>query len=278
MPPDTARPKLGLIAGKGELPVLILDAARAEGRPLFVLALEGQTAQELVQGTEHAWIPMGAVGRGIEALKNAGVHDVVFAGGVRRPSLLRLGLDARAAKLLAKVGMAALGDDKLLSVIIRELEGEGFSVVGADALLTELLAEAGVMGSARPDALAEDDIAHGLEVARTLGALDVGQAVIVQQGIVLGVEAIEGTDALIARAGAVAREGPGGVLVKIKKPGQERRADLPTVGVGTVEACARSGLRGIAVEAGATLVLGRDAVIAAADRAGLFIIGIKVAS
>ena len=278
MPPDAAKPKLGLIAGKGELPVLILDAVRAEGRPVFVLALEGQTAPELVAGTEHAWIPLGGVGQGIDALKAAGARDVVFAGGVRRPSLLRLGLDARAAKLLAKVGMAALGDDKILSVIIRELEGEGFRVVGADALLTELLAGEGVMGRIAPDDIAHGDIARALEIAKALGALDVGQAVIVQQGIVLGVEAIEGTDALIARAGAVAREGPGGVLVKIKKPGQERRADLPTVGVGTVESCARSGLRGIAVEAGATLVLGRDAVIEAADRAGLFVTGIRVDS
>lgn len=269
------RPKLGLIAGKGELPVLILDAVRAEGRPVFVLALEGQTARELVTGLEHAWIPMGAVGRGIDALKAAGAVEVVFAGGVRRPSLLKLGLDARAAKLLAKIGRAALGDDRILSVLVRELEDEGLRVIGADDVLTGLLASSGPFGRHAPDELAETDIAHGLEVARALGRLDIGQAVIVQQGAVLGVEAIEGTDALISRAGAVAREGPGGVLVKIKKPGQERRADLPTIGVHTVEACARSGLRGIAVEAGATLVLGREAVAAAADRLGLFVTGIR---
>ncbi len=275
MPPDAALPKLGLIAGRGELPVLILDAARAEGRAVFVLALEGQTPRDLVADAEHAWIPLGAVGRGIDALKTAGAEEVVFAGGVRRPSLFKLGLDARAARLLAQVGRAALGDDKLLSILVRELEGEGLRVIGADDLLGGLLAPEGPMGRHVPDAQAEADIAHGLEVARALGRLDIGQAVVVQQGMVLGVEAIEGTDALIGRIGAVAREGPGGVLVKTKKPDQERRADLPTVGVHTVEACARAGLRGIAVEAGATLVLGREAAAAAADRLGLFLTGVR---
>jgi DUF1009 family protein len=272
------KPKLGIIAGKGELPALILDAVRAEGRPVFVLALEGQTAPNLVAECNHAWIPMGAIGRGIDALKQAGVIQVVFAGGVRRPSLLKFGLDGRGAKLLAKIGKAALGDDRLLTVLINELENDGLSVVGADDILGDLLAEAGPLGRHVPDELANEDISRGIEIAQSLGRLDVGQAVAVQQGIVLGVEAIEGTDALISRAGAVAREGPGGILVKIKKPGQERRADLPTIGRSTVEACVRAGLRGIAVEAGATLILGRSEVIEAADAAELFIIGIKAPS
>jgi hypothetical protein len=270
------KPKLGIIAGKGDLPDLILDAARAEGRPVFVLALEGQTSEDLVRNVEHAWIPLGAVGRGLDALAAAGVRDVVFGGGVRRPSLLKLGLDGRAARLMAKLGKAALGDDKLLSVIIAEIESEGFNVVGADDILHDLLVAEGVLGRHRPDDIALIDIARGVEVARMLGAVDVGQAVIVQQGIVLGVEAIEGTDALIARSAAVRREGPGGVLVKIKKPGQERRADLPTIGLSTVTAAADAGLRGIAVEAGATLVIGRERLVAAADAAGFFVAAIRV--
>ncbi|MGE0651807.1 MAG: LpxI family protein [Alphaproteobacteria bacterium] len=273
MPP---KPKLGIIAGRGDLPDLILDAARAEGRPVFVLALEGQTSEDLVRNVEHVWIPLGAVGRGLDALGGAGVRDVVFAGGVRRPSLLKLGLDGRAVRLMANVGKAALGDDKLLSVIIAEIESEGFSVVGADDILHDLLVEEGVLGRLRPDEVALSDIARGLEVAGALGAVDVGQAVVVQQGIVLGVEAIEGTDALIARSASVRREGPGGVLIKIKKPGQERRADLPTIGLSTVTAAAEAGLRGIAVEAGATLVIGRETLVAAADAAGLFVTAIRV--
>ncbi|HEY1364341.1 MAG TPA: LpxI family protein, partial [Xanthobacteraceae bacterium] len=127
----------------------------------------------------------------------------------------------------------------------------------------------------RPDAQAAADIEHGLRIARALGALDIGQAVVVQQGLVLGVEAIEGTDELLGRCAALRREGPGGVLVKTAKPGQERRADRPVIGPQTVALAAAAGLRGIAVEAGAAIVIDRDEVAAAADRAGLFVVGVR---
>jgi len=266
------RPKLGIIAGQGELPALMVDAAQAQERPAFILALEGQTAPDLVAGIEHAWVPLGAIGGAIDALQDAGVGEVVFAGTVKRPSLLNLGLDGRGAKLFAKLGTAALGDDRLLTILVKELEGEGLAVVGADDVLAGLLVEEGTLGRHGPDELAAPDIALGLDVAKAVGAMDVGQAVVVQQGVVLGVEGVEGTDALIARCAGLAREGPGGVLVKVKKPSQERRVDLPTIGVGTVRAAARAGLRGIVVEAGGTLVLHRDEVVGVADEAGLFVV------
>jgi DUF1009 family protein len=264
-------PKLGIIAGQGDLPALVADAADSQGRDTFILALEGQTSQDLVEGRAHCWVRLGAVGGAIDALSGAGCEEVVFAGAVRRPSLFNLGLDARGAKLFAKVGKAALGDDRLLTVLVKELEGAGLNVVGADDVLTGLLVKPGVLGRHAPDEIAEIDIALGLDVAKAIGALDIGQAVVVQQGVVLGVEAVEGTDALIRRCAEIRREGPGGVLVKIKKPGQERRVDLPTIGPETVDGLVEAGLRGIVIEAGATLVLHRDAVIAAADAAGLFL-------
>ena len=270
-------PKLGIIAGQGELPALIIDAARDQNRAAFILAIEGQTSPDLVAGHEHAWVRLGAVGGAIDALRAAGCREVVFAGAVRRPSLLKLGLDGRGAQLFAKFGKAALGDDRLLSILVDELEGEGLDVLGADDLLAGLLVEEGVLGRHAPDAQALIDIELGLDVARALGALDVGQAVVVQQNTVLGVEAIEGTDALIRRCAALSREGPGGVLVKIKKPDQERRVDLPTIGVETVRQAAASGLRGLVIEAGATLVIHRDRVVSAADEAGLFVQAVTVA-
>ena len=177
--------------------------------------------------------------------------------------------------LFARIGLRALGDNGLLSAIIQELETEGFRVVGVDDLLEPLLAPEGALGRVTPDEAALIDVSRGLEVARALGGVDVGQSVVVQQGIVLGVEAAEGTDALLERVAGRRLEGPGGVLVKIAKPGQERRADLPVMGVPTVAACAKAGLRGIAVEAGAALVIDRAEAVAAADRAGLFVLGIK---
>lgn len=268
-------PRLGIVAGGGGLPRRLVDACLAGGREVFVLALEGAADPAIVDGVAHAWLRLGAAARGLALLRENNVTELVLAGGVRRPSLAMLRPDWRAAKLFARIGYKALGDDGLLSAIVTEFEREGFRVIGADQLLASGLAPEGVLGNLRPDAQALADIAHGQRIARALGVLDIGQAVVVQQGLVLGVEAIEGTDALIRRCAGLRRDGPGGVLVKIEKPGQEQRADRPTIGPQTVVLAAEAGLRGIAVEAGTTIVLDRDEVIGAADRAGLFLIGIR---
>lgn len=267
-------PKLGIVAGGGELPLRIIEACRAVERSFFVVAVEGAADPAAIADVPHAWVRLGAAGEALRLLREQCVEEIVFAGSIKRPSLLSLRPDWRAAKFFARVGYRALGDDGLLTAVIREFEGEGFRVIGADDLLGSALATAGPLGRHVPDGQAEDDITLGFRVVRALGALDIGQAAVVQQGLVLGVEAIEGTDALIARCAGLRREGPGGVLVKAQKPGQERRADLPTIGRRTVEAAAAAGLRGIAVEAGASLVVDRAAVAAAADGAGLFVVGV----
>jgi DUF1009 family protein len=275
-PRASTPPRLGIVAGGGALPGQVAAACQASGRPFFVLAIEGYADPALVVDRPHAWVRLGAAGGlGIDLLKEAGVEDVVLVGGVRRPSLAALRPDRRTALFLARIGRAAFGDDGLLGAVVRTLEDEGFRVVGPDAILREILAVEGVYGAVAPDAAAWADIERGLAVARAIGALDIGQAAVVQQGLVLGVEAIEGTDALVARTAALRREGPGGVLVKVKKPGQETRVDLPVIGTQTVANAAAAGLRGIAVEAGAALVVDRAAVVAAADRAGLFVVGVK---
>jgi hypothetical protein len=266
--------RLGIVAGCGELPRRLVECCRAAGRDFFVLALEGAAEPATVEGVPHTWCRLGAAANGLALLRKNHVTELVLAGGIRRPSLAALRPDWRAAKLFARVGYRALGDDGLLSAVVKELEQEGFRVIGADQLLDRALAPEGPLGRIRPDELSQADIERGLRVARTLGRLDVGQAVIVQQGLVLGVEAIEGTDELLRRCGALRREGPGGVLVKIAKPGQETRADRPTIGLRTVLLAAETGLRGIAVEANATIVLDREEVIFAADRARLFVVGL----
>ena len=269
-------PKLGILAGGGTLPARIAAAVRGQGRDVFIVAFDGHTDPASVDGWPHLWSRFGAAGSIIARLKQEGVGELVFAGPVRRPSFTELLPDWYTTKFLAKVGTRALGDDGLLRSVAKELEGEGFRVVGLHDLLRELLTPPGLVGRLRPDAEAERDIGRAVEVARALGALDVGQGAVVQQGIVLAVEAIEGTDAMLERCAAVRRPGPGGVLVKVKKPQQDRRLDLPTIGVTTVENAARAGLRGIAVEAGGTLLVDREAVAEAANRLGLFVIGIDV--
>jgi DUF1009 family protein len=271
-------PKLGILAGAGELPARLIETCRSEGRAFFVLAFEGQTDPGCVDGAPHAWVRLGAAGKALKLLREAGAEDLVMAGAIRRPSLSVLRPDAWAAKLIAKAGVRAVGDDGILSAIVRELEEqEGFRVVGPQSILPEMLATEGVYGAVHPNEDARKDIDRGILVVQTIGALDVGQAAVVQQGMVLAVEAVEGTDVMLARCREVRRDGPGGVLVKVRKPQQEDRADLPTIGVPTVEGAAAAGLAGIAIEAGGTLIVNRAAVVAAADEAGLFLIGVPLA-
>jgi len=267
-------PKLGIIAGGGPLPALVAETCRAQKRAFHLVALRGHADPTALSGLPADWIRLGEAGRGFEILRAAGVEEIVMIGPVRRPTLAELSPDLRTARFFARVGLKALGDDGLLRAVIREIESEGWRVVGADAVLGDCLAVAGQWGRIAPDAQAHADIARGVEVARALGQVDVGQSVVVQQGVVLGVEAVEGTDALIARAGTLARAGAKGVLVKIAKPGQDRRVDLPTIGTGTLDAAAKAGLGGIAVHAGAVLVAGPGAVVEAADCLGLFVLGI----
>ena len=270
------QPKLGIIAAGGAVPVHVMNHCRDSGRDVFVLALQGHADELELDGVPHARIRLGAAGKMISALHDAKAEEVVLIGQLRRPSLLELRPDVRAAKIAFKARIAAHGDNSLLSAIVRELEGEGFRIVGVDDVVADMLAPTGVLGKISPDKLAGTDIQRGIEVVRGLGQLDVGQAAIVQDGIVLAVEAAEGTDRMIERSKALHRDGPGGVLVKCKKPGQDRRVDLPTIGRTTVEIAAAAGLRGIAVEAGATLIIERDAVIRAADTAGVFVTGVDL--
>lgn len=266
---------LGIIAGSGGLPRRVIESCRASGREVFVLALEGEADRAALESVPHAWCRVGAAATALGLLRANAVGELVLAGGVRRPSLAALRPDWQAAKILARIGYRALGDDGLLKAVIKELEREGFRVIGADQLLDEAALPEGPLGQIRPDPDADSDIAHGMRVARAIGALDIGQAVVVQQGFVLGVEAIEGTDGLLRRCASLRLDGPGGVLVKVEKPGQERRADRPVIGPQTVILAAESGLRGIAAEAGATLVLERDEVVRLADAAGIFVVGIR---
>lgn len=273
-----ALPKLGIVAGQGRLAAYLINACKATGRSFFVLALDGHADGAVLGDVPQAWIRLGDGGKGIDLLHGENVEELVFAGGVRRPSLKELRPDKRAAIFLAKLGRAWIGDNSVLSAVVREMEGEGFRVIAPETLLEEFVAREGSYGRLTPDAAAREDIERGVEVARALGSLDVGQAVIVQQRVVLGVEAAEGTDALIARCGPLHRDGPGGVLVKICKSGQERRVDLPAIGPVTVDGAAKSGLRGIAVEVGGALMFEPDELARQADAAGVFVVAIPLSA
>lgn len=266
--------KLGILAGGGDLPGKLIETCRQAGRGFHVIAIEGQAEATVIGDCPHDWVRLGAAQKALDIARREGLTEIVMAGKVTRPSIAALRPDSLAMKVLAKAGAAAMGDDGLLKAVVRQIEDFGFSVVGPDEILAMEAGAVGPLGRHAPDELATRDIARGVEVLHALGPADVGQAVAVQDGIVLAVEAIEGTDRMIKRCGALRREGPGGVLVKLPKPGQERRVDLPAVGPETVRRAAAAGLRGIAVDAVGTLFVDRDEVIRLADELGLFVFAI----
>jgi DUF1009 family protein len=268
--------RLGIIAGSGALPKKLLHACDTLGIEPFVVAFKGQTDEAILDGRAHLLTRLGAAGTVVNTLRAHEIRDLVLIGAVRRPSFAELKPDWKTSRFLMRVGMRALGDDGLLQAVRRELEAEGFTLHGVQRFVESLIAGAGRLGGRGAADADQVDIARGIEVSQTLGRLDVGQSVIVQEGIVLGVEGVEGTDALIRRCAALKRKGRGGVLVKTCKPQQDRDLDLPTIGVETVKLCIEAGLSGMVFHAGKTLLIDPQEVSELADNVGLFVIGVDI--
>ncbi|QEX17164.1 UDP-2,3-diacylglucosamine pyrophosphatase [Hypericibacter terrae] len=272
----TDLPTLGIIAGAGSLPRRIADRCAAQGRHFHLLLLDGHADPALHAGLTFQTVRLGAAGEMFERMREAGCREVVFAGKVERPSWRALRPDWRATKFIAEFAFRAdKGDNALMAAIVATCEAEGFKVRAPAELLGESQMPPGPLGRLSPDGPQRDDIRLGITVARAIGRLDVGHAVVVQAGLVLGVEAAEGTDRLIERCGALRRDGVGPILIKLRKPQQEIRADPPTIGPATVACAAAAGFSGIAIEAGGTLVIDPEATVADADRAGLFLLAVE---
>jgi hypothetical protein len=272
--------KLGLIAGGGALPVSLAVHCGQVGRPLFVLRLKSFCGPEM-EAFDGVEVGLAELGKGINALRRAGCGAVCFAGIVDRPDLAALKPDLRGlAALPGAIAAARKGDDGLLSFLIREFEKEGFAVEGAHEVMAALTLPKGPLGRHGPGPADLGDVRRALEAARAIGKLDIGQGAVACDGLVLALEAQEGTDAMLRRVAGLPqaiRGGPErrrGVLAKACKPGQELRVDLPTIGPETVKRAVEAHLAGIAGEAGQILVLDRDETIRLADEAGLFIFGV----
>jgi DUF1009 family protein len=268
---------LGIIAGGGDLPVAVAESAVDAGRPVFVVALRG-SADEGIARFPHEWAGIGEVGKTLKLLREHDCSDVTLVGRVARPRFSDIKVDTKGLMLLPKVIAAARkGDDALLRTLVSSFDAEGFRTVGVEEAAPGLIAQEGVLGRVQPSADVADDIALAVKVVRTLGALDIGQAAAVCEGLVLAVEAAEGTDAMIARVAALPDTIRGtpqkrrGVLVKALKPAQDRKTDLPVIGVATVRNVAAAGFAGIAIEAGRSLVINRRGIVEAANETGIFV-------
>jgi DUF1009 family protein len=270
---------LGIIAGRGDLPVTLAERASAGGRPLFIIQLKGFEEPRLDRHPGEV-MGLGQLGAVFNALRREKCTEVVFAGHVSRPSFADLKLDTRGAALLPKVIAAARkGDDALLRVLVGEFEQQGFKIIGSDHPLFGIVAPPGLIAGPEPSEGSLADIELGARIAAHLGALDIGQGCVVCDGLVLAVEAQEGTDEMLRRCAGLLPEirgTPGarrGVLVKRPKPQQERRIDLPASGPQTIALAAEAGLSGVALEAGGALLLERDEMQRLASGLGLFIFG-----
>lgn len=267
--------RLGIIAGSGALPGALVKSCQAQGIEPFIIAFKGQTDPHTTENIGHIWTHMGAAGSIMQALEQRSIHDLVFIGGVRRPSLADLHPDFTTLCFFAKHMFRINGDNDLLGAMRILLEERGFTLHGIHRFMPELLMPRGLLAGPAPDAHDQADIDRGITVLKTTGALDIGQAVVVQGGIVLGIEAAEGTDALITRCAALRRKGAArGVVVKLAKPGQDPDLDLPTIGPDTIDHIAAAGLAGLAAQSGATLMVDPEEIAIRANHHKIFVIGI----
>lgn len=274
---------LAIVAGRGALPRLIAEECARRGRSYLVVAFAGVTL-DWAEGHPLVRAMFERPGRLFADLRAAGCRAVTFAGGMARPELNPLRFDLTMLRLGPKVlsGMRG-GDDRTLRLVAEVFEAEGLKLVPVQAILTDLLAAPGVASRAQPGPADREDVARAVEIVAAMGAIDAGQAAVVAQGICLGIESIQGTDAMLEFVARTAdgfrpdRAGGRGVLYKAPKPGQDWRMDLPAIGPDTMRAAAAAGLAGVAVQAGGVLVLGRLETIAAANAAGLFLWGLDVA-
>ena len=272
---------IGLIAAGGVMPFAVADSLIARGVHPVLFALKGACDPVAVERFRHHWISVGQLGRAVKLFRAENCRDLVFIGTLVRPALSEIRLDWGTLRVLARVWAAFRGgDDHLLSGIGRILEQDGFRMVGIKDVAPDLLMPQGCLTRAAPGPDAVADIARGREVLAALSPFDIGQAAIVIDGHVVGVEDIEGTDGLLARAARLRREGRirakgrRGVLVKAPKSGQDLRFDLPTIGPRTIAGADAAELAGIAIVAGNTIVVDPQAMIEAADAAGLFVTGL----
>jgi DUF1009 family protein len=272
--------RLGLIAGNGRFPFLVLEAARAAGHDVTVVAAKEETFPELTEaakrtGSEIHWVSLGQLGTCISLLKKAGVSHAVMAGQVKHTKIFSLGItpDWTMAKVLGK--LMSRNTDGVIGAVAGVLRENGIELMDSTALLTPLLASPGVLTTRAPTEEEQKDLAFGYRIADQIAGLDVGQTVAVKHQAVVAVEAMEGTDEVIARAGHLA--GPGVAIIKVAKPKQDMRFDVPVIGFATIQAMRVAGAAVLSIDAGKTLVLDREAVLASANEAKITIVGRSLA-
>ncbi|RWX47246.1 hypothetical protein H206_02304 [Candidatus Electrothrix aarhusensis] len=264
---------IGLIAGGGQFPLLFTEAAQERKRRVVAVCHQNETQVELEHCADvSCWVKLGQLGKIIRFFHEQGVREAVFCGTITKTRMFKDILpDFKGLTLWNKIDRKL--DDAILRAVAGALEGEGITVLASTCYLEHLFFPKGIIGKRKPSQEQLTDIRFGWKIAREIGRLDIGQCVVVREGAVLAVEAIEGTDAAIRRGGQLS--GSGAVVIKMKKPGQDFRFDLPATGTKTIETLASVKGSVLAVEAGQSLLFDCEAMIAAADRAGIVVVGVE---
>jgi hypothetical protein len=260
---------IGIIAGGGQFPLMVADSIRKQGHRVVAVAHREETDPELAKKVDQiVWIHLGQLGQLIKALKKNGVQKALMAGSIAKRLMFKLKPDLKGLTLMSK--LAIFHDDGILRSLAKELEKEGIYIVSATTYIPELLSPPGCLTKRKPTKKENEDIKFGWHIAKELGKLDIGQCVVVRRGTVLALEAMEGTDETILRGGKLAREKA--VVVKVSKPNQDLRFDIPSVGLKTVESMAKVKASVLALEAGKTLMFDKPEMIELANRSGIAIL------
>ena len=272
-------PKLAIIAGGGDLPGKLINHLINTKQDFYVIGIIGHVRTDLLENVSHSLIRIGQAGLGISILKREKIKNIVMIGNVKLPSFLELRPDLRTffffLRVIIKSAFKFIGDNKILSNAASELEKEGFKIVGIDELLTDIIAPVGILGSVPMNKKLVEDVRIGIGAALELGRLDKGQAVIVKSGKIIMREDRRGTAELINRVKMLS-DSNNAILIKLKKPGQDTRLDLPTIGIETVKQASEAKFAGIVIQAGATIIVNRNSMIKEADKSGLFINSIEL--
>ena len=271
---ETKIPKLAIIAGNGSIPFYLIEECKKIGREYCLIIIEGHGKELSVKYNPDYIVSLAKMGRAVKYVKNIGIKHILMVGGVKRPSLKNIIPDLWTAKFLTTISSKVSGDNSVLSKLTKALEREGFIIVAPEEVLPNLICPKGTLGKVKPNQQNNEDISTGYRIAKIIGANDIGQSIIIENGLVIAVEAAEGTDRMIKRSLILKKEKKAGVLIKVIKPMQDKRIDRPVIGIDTIKAVKKAGLDGIALESNEILILNYSDVILYADEEGLFVEGI----
>jgi len=271
---ETKIPKLAIIAGNGSIPFYLIEECNNIGREYCLIIIEGHGKKLSEKYNPDYVVSLSKMGRAVKYVKNLGIKHILMVGGVTRPSFINIMPDLWTAKFLTTISTKVRGDNSVLSKLTKALEKEGFIIIAPEEILPNLICPKGTLGKIKPNKQNNEDILTGYKVAKIIGANDIGQSIIIENGLVIAVEAAEGTDRMIKRSLILKKEKKAGVLIKVIKPMQDKRIDRPVIGINTIKEVKEAGLDGIALESNEILILNYNDVILYANEEGLFVEGI----